>query len=125
LRPELKSDDFLNWSTAVNPEGHTPGEPNSIYIESPVIKGRVTYSPNPFSPDGDGHEDQIYIHYQLPYELAVLKLEIFDALGRNIANPYWNVPVAQERILIWDGKRKTGQRARVGIYVAKLTAADQ
>lgn len=125
LRPELKSDDFLNWSTAVNLEGHTPGEPNSIYIESPVIKGRVTYSPNPFSPDGDGHEDQIYIHYQLPYELAVLKLEIFDALGRNIANPYWNVPVAQEGILIWDGKRKTGRRARVGIYVAKLTAADQ
>ncbi|MCK5329982.1 MAG: hypothetical protein KAK01_01135, partial [Candidatus Marinimicrobia bacterium] len=76
-------------------------------------------------PDGDGQEDQLYIHYQLPYELAVLKLEIFDVLGRNIANPCWNVPVAQEGILIWNGNRKTGQRARVGIYVVKLTAADQ
>ena len=125
LRPDKVSADRLNWSTAVNPDGLTPGQPNSIYIESPVIKGLVTYSPNPFSPDGDGQEDQLYIHYQLPYELAVLKLEIFDVLGRNIANPCWNVPVAQEGILIWNGNRKTGQRARVGIYVVKLTAADQ
>ena len=125
LRPELKSNEFLNWGTAVNPDGFTPGQSNSIYYESVQSKGKVIYAPNPFSPDSDGYEDQLVIHYQLPYELAYLKLEIFDAIGRNIAQPSWNVPVAREGILTWDGYRSNGKRARVGIYIIKLTAADQ
>ncbi len=125
LRPELKSADFLNWSTAVNSDGFTPGRSNSIYIESAPSNGKVFYAPNPFSPDADGFEDQLVIHYQLPYELAYLKLEIFDSIGRDIAKPGWNVPVAREGILTWDGYCSTGKRARVGIYIIKLTAADQ
>ncbi len=44
--------------------------------------------------------------------------------GRNIATPYWNVYFPQEGLLKWAGKLDSGDNARIGIYIVKVTAKD-
>ncbi len=124
LRPEFSSNDSSRWAIAVNDTGMTPGKRNSVYFEELADNGSIFFDPNPFSPDGDGHEDVLYMKYKLPYETAVIKIEIFDVVGRSIAAPYWNMYTSQESILTWDGTKKNGQTARIGIYIVKTTARD-
>lgn len=124
LRPEFSSNDSSRWGVSVNDSGMTPGYKNSVYFEELPRAGTIVFEPNPFSPDGDSHEDLLYIKYKLPYETAIIKIEIFDVTGRSIATPYWNVYAAQEGIFSWDGKRKNGITARIGIYIVKTTARD-
>ena len=122
FRPDFISDDSSRWAVAVNPEGMTPGRQNSVYYEKLPKKGMVLFTPNPFSPDHDGFEDVLSIQYRLPFDQAILKVEIFDMLGRTIARPYWNVFVPHEGVLTWDGNRDQGETARMGIYIVKVTA---
>jgi hypothetical protein len=124
LRPEFSSNDSSRWAIAVNDTGMTPGRKNSVYFEELADKASIIFEPNPFSPDGDGHEDVLYMKYKLPFETAIIKIEIFDVVGRSIAAPYWNIYTAQESILTWDGRKKNGEPARIGIYIVKTTARD-
>ncbi|MBT3216855.1 MAG: lamin tail domain-containing protein [Candidatus Marinimicrobia bacterium] len=124
LRPEFSSNDSSRWAIAVNDTGMTPGKQNSVYFEELANAGNIIFEPNPFSPNGDGHDDILYLKYKLPFETAVIKIEIFDVVGRSIATPYWNVYSAQESILKWDGTKNNGQTARIGIYIVKTTARD-
>ncbi|MFH1853040.1 MAG: lamin tail domain-containing protein, partial [Candidatus Neomarinimicrobiota bacterium] len=125
LNPGDVSATSNNWSAAVNPAGMTPGAVNSLYLPVRPEKSHVQYMPNPFSPDGDGHEDLLRVSFQLQFELAIIKLELFDLRGRRIACPAWNRPVAQSGYLEWDGKRSDGERTRIGIYLARFSARDQ
>ncbi len=124
-RPEFVSSDSSRWAVAVNETGQTPGQTNSVYYEQLSKTGQLILEPNPFSPDGDGFDDLLYIKYKLPFENGVISIQIFDVIGRTIAVPYWNMFTAQENILTWDGKRKNGESARIGVYIIKVKAADQ
>ena len=61
--------------------------PNSLFVESVPSEGSVRLEPNPFSPDGDGIDDVLVIHYSLPFEQGILKVEIFDVNGVSAARP--------------------------------------
>jgi hypothetical protein len=124
LRPEFESDDPARWGVAVNFEAMTPGAENSLHIDELPEKGAVVFVANPFSPDGDGIDDELLIKYKLPYAQGIIKLQIFDMTGRNIATPYWNVYFPQEGLLKLDGKRSDGSNARIGIYIIKLSVKD-
>ncbi len=125
LRPDLPSNESTNWNPAVNVTAQTPGEPNSIYCPATPENGLLECFPNPFSPDGDGHEDQLNIHYILPFDIGILKLEVFDMVGRQIATPRWNTVAAKEALITWDGKNSNGDKIPIGLYILKLTATDQ
>ena len=124
-RPEFESSDSSRWAVAVNETGQSPGKANSVYYEQLSKAGQLILEPNPFSPDGDGFDDLLYIKYKLPFEYGVISIQIFDVIGRTIAVPYWNMYTAQENILTWDGKRKNGEPARIGVYIIKVKAADE
>ena len=124
FRADYLSNDSSRWANSVDIHAMTPGKKNSIFYESLAPSGLVSYKPNPFSPDGDGRDDQLTIRYQLPYEQAAVTLIIFDVTGRKIATPYWNQALPQEGLLYWDGKRTNGDSARIGIYIFKFEARD-
>ncbi len=125
LRPDYPSASRDSWSAAVNQRGFTPGETNSIHVESVSDGAKITCSPNPFSPDDDGFEDLLQIHFQLPYDLATIDIEIFDVVGRLISAPAWNQAAAREGIISWDGMDENKRPARTGIYIIKFTARDR
>ena len=113
FRPEYTSNILSRWGIVLNAERMTPGVPNSLFIESVPSEGSIRLEANPFSPDGDGIDDVLVIHYSLPFEQGFLKVEIFDVNGISAARPVWNLHVAQEGIITWNGIRSTGDPARI------------
>ena len=113
-----------NWGISVGEAGKTPGFQNSLFFSDLPSKGSVAISPDPFSPDGDGIDDELTITYSLPYLGAAIRWEIIDMAGRVIAKPYYNYQVGQNGKLTWNGKRDNGKSARIGIYVMKISFQD-
>jgi hypothetical protein len=118
------SNESNNWGISVGEVGKTPGFQNSLFFSDLPSKGSVAISPDPFSPDGDGIDDELTITYSLPYLGAAIRWEIIDMAGRVIAKPYYNYQVGQNGKLKWNGKRDNGKSARIGIYVMKISFQD-
>lgn len=113
-----------NWSSSIIPEGGTPGSRNSIIQqpeERPVDIG-LSFEPNPFSPDGDGINDHLFIHYHLDQQDYMMRVRIYDRYGRIVRNLVNNQPAGVEGTLIWDGRRDNGQSNRIGIYIVYFEA---
>ncbi len=124
FNPELESSDPSNWGTCISPEKMTPGKQNSNFFESLPLLGIISVDPNPFSPDGDGFEDELRISYNLPFSQSYLTVTIFDNIGRTARELVKNLVCSSQGILVWDGYTNKGKRARIGIYIIKIDAVE-
>ncbi|MER3522842.1 MAG: hypothetical protein C4326_01930 [Ignavibacteria bacterium] len=124
IQPQLASHDGRNWTTCVRPEGGTPGSRNSVYVATLPSFSNIAIAPNPFSPDGDGRDDVAVIHYEMPLTVAMIRVRIYDAVGRRIRTLASNEPSGARGTLVWDGLDDDKRRARVGIYIVFLEAID-
>ncbi len=126
IRPTGPSNDPSNWSSSTTLSGGTPGFENSIYQPEAPAPERVgiTFSSNPFSPDGDGFEDHLIINYRLDETDYMMKVTIFDRYGRRIRRLADGIPSGPEGSLIWDGRKDDGSRNRIGIYIVVFEAYD-
>jgi hypothetical protein len=120
VNPRVSGQLSENWIASVDPSGSTPASINSVFIEKEYDASVVTIFPNPFSPDGDGFEDLTFLELKLPVPMALLSLEIFDIMGRNIRHLADQVPIASHSLYQWDGKDNQGRIARIGIYVVLI-----
>jgi len=124
IDPHSSSNDPSNWSSNTITSGGTPGRENSLF-QSP---GQVAESiglvlePNPFSPDGDGYEDHLFIHYKLDKSDYLIRVRIFDRYGRRVRTLADSHPAGFEGSLIWDGRTDSGQNNRIGIYILLFEA---
>jgi hypothetical protein len=118
------SNDPRNWNTSVDPSGGTPGMRNSISVASVPVASRLSCAPNPFSPDGDGLDDMVVIHYEMPLQTSIINLKIYDVRGRLIRRLASNEPGGPVGNIIWDGRDETGAVARIGMYIALLEAVN-
>ncbi len=125
IRPGGTSNDRRNWSSCAAPEGGTPARANSITASTALpSSARLSVSPNPFSPDGDGVEDFAVIRYRLLPDVGMVRLRIFDARGRLIRNLANNEPIGSQGEVVWDGRDDDGRKARIGPYILLLEAVD-
>ena len=115
---------YTNWRSCVSLAGGTPGLPNSVTPVASLNKPGIKASPNPFSPDGDGMDDEVTFQYQSPFPSSKVTVEIYDLNGRLIYRPAHNVPSSNEGTVVWRGESKYGQKARIGIYIVKFIAID-
>ena len=94
----------------------------SVLAEGQLL-GQVQAVPNPFTPNGDGINDEAIIHYNLlalstprPVEVA-----LYDLSGRRV-----RVLFAGEEAngrytdKVWDGRDDQGQQVPPGLYVARV-----
>ncbi|MFQ6607871.1 MAG: lamin tail domain-containing protein [Fidelibacterota bacterium] len=125
LNPKLDSPKAENWGTCTAEEKMTPGENNSILVENLPEAGTILLDPNPFSPDGDGFDEELRITYSLPFAQAYITILVFDSIGREVRTLARNLISGAEGILIWDGHTDSGIRARIGMYILKVEAVDQ
>lgn len=124
INPLLSSNDSRNWSTCAEATGGTPGKANSVLATLLPARSKLSFSPNPFSPDGDGREDFCIIQYEVPLTVSTIRVRIYDALGRRIRTLANNEPGAVRGSFVWDGMDDDKQKARVGIYIVLLEAID-
>jgi hypothetical protein len=108
------------WLCCVDSDRSTPGRKNSV---SATYSNRIELSiePNPFSPDGDGFEDQAVFRYTLPME-SNLTIRIYDVRGRLIKTLVDDEPKVSGEIL-WEGKDDENRTVRIGIYIVLAEAA--
>lgn len=124
INPELSNDDGSNWSSSTSVSGGSPLSQNTIYQLSGAAPAGVGISlePNPFSPDGDGFEDNLFIKYSLDAPDYLLRVRIFDRYGRQVRELVEGYPAGFEGTLIWDGLTDDRRKNRVGIYIVFFEA---
>jgi hypothetical protein len=122
INPHLSSTDSSNWSSCVDLIGSTPGRVNSIFTEFVPSQATVTASPQPFSPDGDGHDDVAIIQIQVPATTANVHLKIYDIRGRLVHQLLNNAPVGATHQVIWNGRDAANQPVPIGMYIVYLQA---
>lgn len=125
ISPLLNSNDSRNWSTSVEKIGGTPLRQNSIYLKKKESQTKLDISPNPFSPDQDGFEDNTIINYQLPIETAQIRVRIFDSVGRLVRVLADNEPSSSAGSIVLDGLDDNHQPLKIGIYIVLLEAINQ
>jgi hypothetical protein len=125
INPSLPATDRMNWSTSADPGGGTPLRRNSLYMPVPTTSGGLEFTPNPFSPDGDGMDDIVMIRYSLGSSSALLRARIYDCLGREVRVLCSGRPTGSSGELIWDGTDDRGNRVRIGIYIILLEATGE
>ena len=117
------TNDPLNWASSLDSMGATPGRVNSR--TSPAL-GAVTevltLQPNPFSPDGDGHDDLLFIRYRLDHADSRLDLKIYDVRGREVRRLANNAAATFSGEILWDGKDAGGRDLPTGLYIVYLEA---
>ena len=116
---ERVSADQNLWLCCVDAQKSTPGRKNSV--STTYSEGiQLSIEPNPFSPDGDGFQDQAVFRYTLPME-SNLTIRIYDVKGRLITMLLDDEPrVSGETV--WDGKDDENRTVRIGIYVVLAEA---
>ena len=111
------SQDAGNWGVSAGIRGASPGEVNTLFAESVSSKMLVEIEPNPFSPDGDGHEDVAAITMRLPTTRATLRVLVFDLAGRRVKTLLNDAPSGARRSVVWDGTDDLLRRLPVGPYL--------
>ncbi|PAU93015.1 hypothetical protein CK503_13915 [Aliifodinibius salipaludis] len=126
IAPGGPSSDGSNWGSSVTEKGGTPNSENSIYQENAQVNQEtgIRFNPNPFSPDDDGYEDNLFINYKLDQQDYLIKVRIYDRYGRLVRTLADGKQAGFEGQLIWDGRKDNKSRNRIGIYIVVFEAYD-
>ena len=85
---------------------------------------KLSFSPNPFSPDFDGRDDFTLIQYVLTLPVSAISVRVYDVCGRLIRVLENNSPAGAKGEMVWDGRDDDRRRARIGMYLVVLEAID-
>ena len=112
------TNDFSNWHSAASVAGYgTPGYKNSQGEPFNSSKPEITFSPESFSPDFDGYNDEYQISYKTTKPGCLANISVFDAAGRFVMKLANNEILGSEGKFTWNGEDQTGQRQNLGVYV--------
>lgn len=126
ISPNGSSNNKSNWGSSITEKGGTPNNENSIYQENTEMTEQtgISFEPNPFSPDNDGYEDNLFINYKLDQQDFLMKVRIYDRYGRHVRTLADGEQAGFEGQLIWDGRKDDNSRNRIGIYIVIFEAYD-
>jgi hypothetical protein len=118
--------DNTNWTSASSVSGYgTPGYRNSQFSEIAVSqKGEVTVSPEVFSPDNDGFDDNVTLAYEFESPNYTGSFTIYDSNGRLVKYLVRNQLLGIQGTYSWNGVNEENEKARIGIYVIYMEAFD-
>ncbi len=123
INPRLDSRLSGSWGPCRAAQGATPGFKNSLFTNMAPVS-RLSITPDPFSPDGDGAEDVTIIQVQAPVTSGRLRIRIYDILGRRVRILEENRFTSANATAVWDGRDDCGQVVRMGIYIVFIQIID-
>ena len=119
------SADRSQWHSAAESAGWgTPGAPNSVLSENPESKNRVILSSTKISPDNDGYEDFLVIHFMLGRPGSVVSVNVFDETGRFVKRVADNLLAGPESSVVWNGTADDEKLVGTGIYILLISLFD-
>ncbi|MFI5264942.1 MAG: hypothetical protein ACHQM6_10545, partial [Candidatus Kapaibacterium sp.] len=124
---DAPSNDQNNWGSSLDTRGSTPLEKNSFLNDTipaaPAIK--ISISPNPFSPDGDGFEDITYISIAIPSDKEeMISAKLYDLRGRLRSTiPTSQFGYLRSASIPFAGKDDNGITLPIGLYTLVVESA--
>ena len=113
-----QTQDKTNWhSASANIGFASPAYTNSQHHHSSESNQGLAISPKIFSPDNDGYNDVINIHYSFDTPGLTANITIYDASGRRIKSLVKNELIGTMGEYSWDGINENNERAATGIYI--------
>ncbi|KAF5064193.1 Lamin Tail Domain protein [anaerobic digester metagenome] len=107
-----------NWHSAAQNVGFaTPAYQNSQFMKAPDSGDEVLISPEIFSPDNDGYNDQLSIVCNFTEPGYSVTIRIFDSNGRPVRLLVKNEPAGTGNQFMWDGITDKREKAPIGIYI--------
>jgi len=122
IRTDLPGTMQRAWTSAPGPDKASPARPNRALPPGGRSSSRFTIEPNPFSPDGDGHDDVTFISYAYPSATVFVRARLFDDTGREVRSLTNGALFPGRDMMIWDGSDQQGRRVRIGPYILFLEA---
>ena len=118
IDPKAVTQDAGNWHSASADVGYaTPTWRNSQSLGSVEGKGQWTVSPEIFSPDQDGRDDYLTIHYRFQESGWSATVSVYDMAGNLIRCICSNSLCGTEGAFRWDGLNEDRQHPRYGPYI--------
>lgn len=117
VNPFIPSSYLSNWQSAAASAGHaTPGQENSQYMRSDTMDAMVNITPHVMSPNNDGHDDLLQIHYQFEKDGYMMNAYLFNERGQLICKLVDNQLCGREGNFYWNGLCNN-QRMPDGLYI--------
>lgn len=115
----------FNWhSTAATAGFATPGYRNSQSLVLVSVGGEVNVGEEVFSPDNDGYNDFLSIHYSYPQSGTVLSLNVYDFNGKHVRKLLEGATTDSEGFVTWDGLSDEFTISPSGIYILLANSFD-
>ncbi len=110
-----------NWHSASTASGYsTPGRMNSQAIHEDLPSEKVVLSPEVFSPDNDGVDDQVTLHIQSNEPGCSATILIFDMNGKKIRDLTSRILLGTDEYFNWDGTSNVHVPAEPGIFIVYI-----
>jgi len=109
--------DPTNWQSASSSSGYqTPAAPNS-QSELDDYGCKIEISPESITPNGDGLDDELSIHYAMDGSGYMARIMVFDKNGRKINTLANGEILGTEGYYYYNGKNSDGSDLRTGYYI--------
>ncbi len=118
IRTDLPTGLASNWTSATAASGYgTPGYKNSEYSMDSITNDFISLEPKVFSPDMDGYQDFLFIHYHLPNAGFIGTISIYDIYGRMVRKLVDNILWGTDGSFRWDGLDEQQRLLPMGHYI--------
>ena len=125
INPERPSKDITNWHSASEAVGYaTPGYQNSQFGSTLTDENEITLSPDIFSPDNDGYNDNLTIAYSFGTPGNNATVTIYDTKGRLIRSLVNHELCGTSGVFSWDGITNDRTKALIGRYIVFIEIFD-
>ncbi|HET7001467.1 MAG TPA: hypothetical protein VFI33_09165, partial [Puia sp.] len=118
IRTNLPTDLPSNWTSATAVTGYgTPGYQNAEYSMDTAVTDFIALEPKVFSPDMDGYQDFLFVHYHLPAAGFIGTISIYDVIGRMVRKLVDNILWGTDGSFRWDGLDEQQRLLPMGHYI--------
>ncbi len=125
INPEATTQDKNNWHSASSEVRYgTPGYKNSQYrIPDTTPQEKAFWLESEvFTPDNDGNNDILILHYKMPEDGYMANITIYDAMGQAVTKLVSSYLLSAEGTISWDSRTDKGASANIGVYVIYIEA---
>ncbi len=121
INPLLPTQDPGNWHSASSTSGFaTPGCPNSQHLTDPPSRTSIVFEQTAFSPDNDGYNDELLIHYLTREPGVIANGLVYDISGIARTRILNNALLGPSGTIRWNGEDETGSLLPPGPYIVLL-----